>query len=223
MNKKLSLMMLLLLLQGAVALYAQDSSLVGFRLEGGAQYAVGAGQGKDLTAVQPMGGAGIYFNISPRFRAGLDYDYSRMIREQINGTLEKQPDGGVAGDVYSDRKTHFHCVTATGEFNFLPSGPFSLYASAGAGVMMANGNLYTMSIKNELKPGGAGNLIQIKGHNEAHSFVATVFPVSLSLEYMFIPRVSVCLKGGYRFVIAGKNEYAPNGQAFALLGLRFNL
>jgi len=230
MIKKVSLLLLsLLFLQGAEALYAQGSLLspsagsLGFRLDGGVQYAVGAGQAKGPTAVQPMGGIGLFYNINPRFRAGLDYNYSRMIRETSNGTLSKLPDGGVAGDVYRDQKTHFHSLSATGEYNLLAEGPVSLYAGAGVGAIIAAGKVYTLGVKNEIKPGGAGNSIQITGHNESHSFVSPFIPVSFTLEYEFLPQVAVCFEAGYRFVIAGKNEFSPNGQAFGLLGLRFNL
>lgn len=230
MIKKLSLLLLsLLFLQGAEALYAQGSlsshsaGLLGVRLDGGVQYAVGAGQAKGPTAVQPMGGAGVFYYISPRFRTGLDYNYSRMVREKSDGTLSKLPDGGVAGEVYRNLKTHFHGLSATAEYNLLPAGPLSLYAGAGAGVLIASGNIYTIGIKNEIKPGGAGNSIQVSGHNERHNFAAPFVPVSLSLEFAFLPQAAVCFDAGYRFFLAGKNEYAPDGQAYAMLGLRFNL
>ena len=178
---------------------------------------------KGPTSIQPVGSAGVYYNIISRLRAGLDYNYTRMVREQTNGTLTPISGGGVAGEVYKDLKTHFHGIGVTGEYNLLPAGIVSLYLGAGAGCLFAQGKTYTIGVSNEVKPGGTGNLIHITGHNEGHRYVAPYIPLTLSLEFTFMPRVAVSLGGGYRFVLAGKQEFAPKGQAYATLGLRFNL
>ena len=229
MNKILSLLVFLLFLQGTEVLYAQESLTSsgkvtpGVRFGGGVQYAIGAGEGNGLTAVQPLGGAGLYLNVTSLFRIGLDYNYTRMVREQSNATLSQLPGGGVSGEVYRDLKTHFHGINLTGEIQLLPAGPVSFYAGTGAGVLLADGNLYTIGIKNEVKPDGAGNSIEIKGHNEGHRYVAPYVPLTFSLEYTFLPQVAMCLGAGYRVVIDGKNVFSPDGQAFATLGLRFDL
>ena len=212
-----------------MALCAQGTRTpsLGVRLDGGLQWSVGSGLAnavaKGPTAIQPMGGAGVYCNVIPRLRAGVDYNYTRMVREQTNGTLSPLPDGGVAGDVYKDLKTHFHGIGVTGEFNLLPAGALALYAGTGAGCLIAVGNTYSIVVSNEVKPGGTGNAVRITAHNEGHRYAVPYIPLTLSLEFTFIPRVALSLAGGYRFVLAGKQEYAPKGQAYATLGLRFNL
>ena len=172
--------------------------------------------------IQPMAGAGLMFNFSPRFRAGLDYSYSRLVREQT-GTLATLPDGSVEGDVYKDLKTHLHAVALTGEFNLLGSSRLGLYVGTGAGLLIGDGNTYTIAISNELLPGGAGNTVHVTGHNEGHRYYAPFIPVTLSLEFAFLPQVSLSLGGGYRFIFPGDDAFAPKGQACATLGLRFNL
>ena len=74
-----------------------------------------------------------------------------------------------------------------------------------------------------LKADGTGNTISITGHNEGHRYVAPCIPATLSLEYAFLPQVALSFGGGYRFIMARGNGYAPKGQAYATLGLRFNL
>lgn len=203
---------------------------VAVRLDGGVSWAMGSAfdnaESTRAKEIQPMGGAGIMYNFGPRFRLGLDYSYSRMIREQT-GTLSTLPDGGVEGDVYKDLKTHLHTAALTGEFNLLGSeaagGRLSLYAGAGAGCLIGSGNTYTIGIRNEIKPGGTGNTVRVTGHNEGHNYVAPFVPLSLSLEFAFLPQVSLSVGGGYRFIFAGNSDFAPGSQAFATLGLRFNL
>ena len=219
----------LLLLLLPASLQAQDAreGTLGIRLDGGLSWSLGgdfANSGKNaLTTIQPQGVVGLYYNFSPRFRMGLDYGYTRMIREQTNGTLKTLSDGSVEGEVYRDLKTHFHAAELTGEFNVLGAGPVSLYLGAGAGCQFALGNTYTIGVKNEVKPGGLGNSIHVTGHNEGHKYVAPYIPVTLSLEFAFLPQVAVSVGGGYRLILAGKNEYSAKSQPFAALGLRFNL
>ena len=220
-------LLLFLILPTALDAQSTRTGLVGIRLDGGLQWSMGSGLAdavaKGPTVTQPMGGAGVYFNVIPRLRAGVDYNYTRMVREQTNGTLSPLSGGGVSGEVYKDLKTHFHGIGVTGEYNLLPAGPLSLYAGTGAGCLIAVGNTYSITVTNEVKPGGTGNSIRITAHNQGHHYAVPYIPLTLSLEFAFMPRVAVSLGGGYRFVLAGKQEYAPKGQAYATLGLRFNL
>lgn len=222
----------LLLIAAQTGLHAQSSydearaGTLAIRLEAGSAWAFGSAFDKlDQTrakAVQPIAGAGLLFNFSPRFRAGLDYSYSRLVREQT-GALATLPDGSVEGDVYKDLKTHLHTAALTGEFNLLGSGRLGIYVGTGAGCMVGNGNTYTIGIKNQLLPGGTGNTVHVTGHNEGHRYYVPFVPVTLSVEFAFLPQVSLSLGSGYRFVFAGNDAYAPKSQAYATLGLRFNL
>ena len=230
-----NLSILLLLLSVPVAAQGQNAFLnsrtgtLGIRLDGGVSWSVGNVLPDEsnvaVTALQPQGGAGLYYNFNPHFRAGLDYGYTRMMREQLNGTMDQMPDGGVQGTVYRDFKEHFHTVTLLGEYNLLGSsdGRLSLYAGAGAGCLFAHGNSYTIGVKKEVKPGGAGNKISVTGHNERNKSVRPFVPANLSLEYSFLPQVALSLNCGYRFILAPKRDTMPAGQLYGTLGLRFNL
>lgn len=215
---------LVLLLSLPCVVWAQG---VGVRLDGGVSYSLGGGLAggsvNKRTAVQPQGGVGVYFSINPSFRAGLDYSYSRMVRSQVDGVLDQLPDGSVQGDVYSDLKTHFHGAAVSAEFNPLSVGPLSLYLGTGLGCLFGVGNTYTLGVSNMVKPDGTGNTIRVTGHNEGHRYVSPFIPLTLSLEYSFLPQVAVSLNGGYRIVFTLGNALSPKGQAYVQLGLRFNL
>lgn len=225
----LAIMPALLLLLPPVSLQAQDAreGTLGIRLDGGLSWSLGGdftNSAKNaLTTIQPQGVVGLFYNFSPRFRAGLDYGYTRMVREQTDGTMHELPGGGVEGEVYRDLRTYFHAAELKGEFNLLGAGPLSLYLGAGAGCQFAIGNTYTIGVKNEVKPGGLGNSIHVTGHNVGHKYVAPYIPVTLSLEYAFLPQVAVSAGCGYRLILAGKNGLSAKSQPFAVLGLRFNL
>lgn len=230
--KRIWLIVLLLLFAMQTDLYAQASrtGTLGLRLDGGMLWSLGSGfeniGSGSLNEIQPVGDAGLYYNFSPRFRAGLDYSYSRIIREQLDGTQTPLTGGGSQSVVYRDLKTHFHGVALTGEYNLLGSmvgSPLSLYAGLGAGCLFAVGNTYEIGLKNEIVSGGMGNAVQVTGHNEGHRFILPFFPLSLSLEYSFLPQVSLSLGSGYRFIVAGEHGLSPKGQASVTLGLRFNL
>jgi len=150
-----------------------------------------------------------------------------MLREQTNASLLPQPDGGVKGDVYSDFKTNFHGAGLTGELNLLGldgrKNPLSLYVGTGVTCLFAAGNSYTIGVSNTIKPDKTGNTVHVTGHNEGHRYVVPCIPAALSLEYVILPQVALRISGGYRFVLAGKQELSPKGQAFATVGLCFQL
>jgi hypothetical protein len=215
---------LLLLLPGVVS--AQD--LIGVRLSGGLSWNVGSGfanvgSNKD-NVVQPEGTVAVTLNALPRLRAGLGYSYTRMVREQLDGTLE--PIGGdvlpgsVEGTLYRDLKTHFHAVGVTAEYNLLPvGGILSLYAGTGVGCLFAMGNTWALTVRQETSSDGWTNRVTVGAHNEVHRYAAPYIPASLSLECRILPRTYLCLGGQYRFVLT-KNPLSPKGQAGVTLGLR---
>ena len=218
--------MALLLLTGSGA-SAQD--LINVRLWGGPSLNVGgfASVGsKNESAVQPLAGIGVSVNVLPQLRVGMAYGYTRMVREQIDGTLTPIAGnvlpGSVEGTVYRDFKTHFHAVALTAEYNLLPTGGFlSLYVGTGAGCLFATGNTWSLSIRNEMRSDDWTNTVTVDGHNETHHYTAPFIPASLSLECRILPGTSLCLSGVYRQILS-KNELAPKGQAGASLGLRLN-
>ena len=225
---------MLLLLPAAVwsqnPYFASRTRTIGVRLDGGVSMSFGSSfsnvSTNMSTAVQPLGSTGCYFNFTPRFRAGVDYNYTRMARQWLDGTLAPLPGGGVQGDIYRDLNTHFHGVALTAEYNALGGllgGVLSLYAGLGLGCQFAVGNTYAIAVKNEVKTGGTGNSISITGHNERHTYTTPFLPASVTLEYSILPQMAVSLGVGYRVVFAGKHDISPDGQAFARVGLRFNI
>lgn len=86
------------------------------RVDGGLSWVFGSGfdkmEGARANATQPFVGVGALFNFSPRHRVGLDYSYSRMVREQT-GALTTLPGGSVEGDVYKDLTTHLNSLSLT--------------------------------------------------------------------------------------------------------------
>ena len=233
MKKKTSLLLvLLLLLTTAGGLRAQDPSrdartgTVGLRLDGGASWAFGSSfenvGANQVNLLQPYAGAGLLINIKPWVRIGADYSYTRMIREQLFTSLQPE-----TGNVYRDFKTRFHGASLTGEFDLVEllgrskgPGRVGLWLGTGLGFLFSQGNTWNVSVSNEIS--ADKQTIRIGGHNESLSYNAPFIPVTLSLEYAFLPQVALSIGGGYRFV-PGKQELAPRHQAYAKSGLVFNL
>lgn len=221
--------LLLLLLSLPTALWAQGT--LGLRFDGGVSWMGGGGpegaRGNATTATQPQVGAGLFYNFSPVFRVGLDYSYTRMLREQTNASLESQPDGSVQGNVYYDFKTNFHGIALTGEMELLTllegKKPYSLYVGTGVACLFASGNNYTIGVSNTIKPDKTGNTLHVTGHNVGHRYAVPCIPVTLTLEYEFLPQVAARLSGGYRFVLAGGQALSPKGQFYATVGICFQL
>ena len=197
---------------------------LGVRLAGGMSWSPGSPFGEAgaslSVAPRPYAGAGVFFHVTPRLRAGLDYSFTRRVSDWQNAS----PSAGVSESVvYRDAQTLFHGLAVRGEYNLLPAssagGRLSLYAGAGAGCLLSRGVTYALSVSNAVS--GAGSAVRVSGRNERHGHTSLFVPVSLSLEYAFLPQVSLSLGGEYRF-IPGKDALVPNGQAVAALGLRFN-
>lgn len=220
-RKKAMLPLTLLLLSAFLLMPLSMSAQVGVRLDGGVSMPVGGAAGSTVSPVAPYGSAGVFYNVGPRFRAGADYNYTMFSSASLSGKLEPLAGGGQAGDVYKSVKNHMHGLGATAEYDVIPAGPVSLYVGAGAGCLLSQVNTYTLGVRNEVKT--TGNSVSFTGHNEGSRQVSMYVPATVSLEFSFLPQVAVSLGGGYRFVFAGKKELSPKGQAFATLGLRFNL
>ena len=233
MKKKTSLLLVfLLLLSTAGGLRAQDpyrdasTGTVGLRLDGGTSWAFGSSfeniGANQVNLLQPYAGAGLLINIKPWVRIGADYSYTRMIREQLFTSLQPE-----TGHVYRDFKTRFHGASLTGEFNLVEllgrgTGPgrVGLWLGTGLGVLFSQGNTWNVSVSNEIS--ADKQTIRIGGHNEPLGYNAPFIPVTLSLEYAFLPQVALSIGGGYRF-LPGKTDLAPRHQAYAKAGLVFNL
>ena len=229
-QRTIPVILILLLLTLPLGGRASAQGLINVRISGGISLNFGGGfdgEGANgMTAIQPETGLGVTLGVAPRFRAGMGYDYTRMVREQVNGTLQPISGnvlpGSVEGTVYRDFKTHFHAVALTAEYNLLPTGGFlSLYVGTGAGCLFATGNTWSLSIRNEMRSDDWTNTVTVDGHNETHHYAAPFIPASLSLECRILPGTSLCLGGVYRLILS-KNELAPKGQAGATLGLRLN-
>ena len=233
MKKKTPLLLVfLLLLSTAGGLRAQDpyrdagTGTVGLRLDGGASWAFGSSfeniGANQVNLLQPYAGAGLLINIKPWVRIGADYSYTRMIREQLFTSLQPE-----TGNVYRDFKTRFHGASLTGEFDLVElfgrgTGPgrVGLWLGTGLGVLFSQGNTWNVSVSNEIS--ADKQTIRIGGHNEPLGYNAPFIPVTLSLEYAFLPQVALSIGGGYRF-LPGKTDLAPRHQAYAKAGLVFNL
>ena len=209
---------------------ASAQGLIGVRLSGGTAWSFGSSfenaTANGANVIQPMAGVGVSVNVAPKFRAGVGYDYSRMVREQLNGQLEpivgSVLPGSVEGTVYRDLKTHFHGVGVTAEYDVLPVGGIvALYIGTGVGCLMGMGNTWSLSVRNEMRSDNWTNNVSVGGHNEAHSYTAAYIPATLSLECRILPRTAVCVGGLYRLVLS-KNDLAPKSQAGATLGLRLD-
>ena len=220
---------LVLLLSLPSSLWAQGT--LGLRFEGGLSWMWGGGlEGagpKTETAIQPQVCAGLFYSCNPAFRLGVEYSYTRMLREQTQANLLSLPDGGVKGDVYRDLKTNFHTLGVTVEANLLGhrsrKTPLSLYAGTGIGCLFAFGNTYTLGVSNSFKPDGSGNTVHVTGQNERHNYFVPCIPATLSLEYLLFPQVALRISSGYRFVLAGDQDLSPKGQVVATVGLCFQL
>ena len=222
------LTILLLLTLGGGRAAAQD--LISVRLSGGAAWNfgsdfknVGANQANVL---QPALGAGIAVKVMPRMRVALDYDYSQMVREQLNGTLEPIEGsvlpGSVEGTVYNDFKMRFHAASAKAEYDVLPvGGLLSLYVGTGAGCLFAAGNTWALSVRNEMRSDNWTSTVSINGKNQPHSYIAPFIPASASLECRILPQTFLCAGGETRLILS-KNTLAPKVQVLATIGLRLD-
>ena len=229
-------MVLLLLLAASGGLRAQGpyrdarTGTVGLRLDGGTSWSFGSSfenvGANQINLIQPYGGAGILVNILPYVRVGADYSFTRMVREQVYSSLQPVSSVGVmagAGAAYRDFKTRFHGVSLTGEYDLLEMGQgrvtdrLSLWLGTGLGCLFAGGNIWTLYVADEFKSDNWTQTVRFGGHNEPHRYCNLFIPVTLSLEYAFLPQVALSVGGGYRF-LPGKQDFAPKSQTTTLSG-----
>ena len=202
-----------------------NGNYLDIHLEGGSTWWLGSSssEGGSAAKPRPLTGGGLYFNFSPHFRAGANYDYSSHRQEWLGSGLSALPGGGNGGTVYREEKTLLHGVSLTGEYNLLPgTGIVALYAGAGAGCLLSYGNKYAIDVRDEINPGGTGNTVSVSGHNADMRKVSLFIPANLSLEFALRPHLWLTLRGEYRFV-AGKEAPVPHNGARAALGLRVSL
>lgn len=221
-----ALTLLLTLPVTAVAQDARDGTF-GVRLSGGGSWPVGSVMenvaSSNANMTQPYGGAGLIYNVSARFRAGLDYGFTMMVREQRFTQLQTVAgvDGGVA---YRKLTSYYHGPALTAEYNLaelLSSGSkLSLYAGAGIGCLFDRSGDYTFSVINRTE--NAVQTFGISSHTDRSRAVELYVPVTLSLEYAFLPEVAVTAGCEYR-IIPVRGEFAPKGMALAKIGLVFNI
>lgn len=240
-KKKLPLFFAFLLLLPAGSLMAQEpyrdarTGTVGLRLEGGTSWSFGSSfenvGANEVNLIQPYAGAGLFVNIRPWVRVGADYSYTQMVREQLLTSLPALTGDGILagsaeGSIYRDFKTRFHGASLTGEFNLMEigknkgAGRFGMWLGTGLGCLFSQGNTWDIIVSNVLN--ADKQVVRFGGHNEPHDYNALFIPVTLSLEYAFLPQVALSVGGGYRF-LPGKQDLAPKSQAYAKVGLVFNL
>ena len=84
-QRTILLTLLMLLLTLAPGGRAAAQGLIGVRLSGGAAWNFGSGfknvGANEANVLQPVLGGGVTVKVLPKMRAGLSYDYSRMVRE----------------------------------------------------------------------------------------------------------------------------------------------
>ena len=220
--------LLLVLPFGGGRATAQD--LFSVRLTGGAAWNSGSSfknvGANEANVLQPVLGASVAMEVMPRMRVALGYDYSQMVREQLNGTLEPIDGsvlpGSVEGTVYKDFKMRFHAIGATAEYDVLPAGGLlSLYVGTGFGCLFAAGNTWALSVRNEMRSDNWTSTVTVNGKNQMHNFAAPFIPASVSLECKILPKTALCVGATSRFILS-KNTLAPNTQLFATLGLRLD-
>ena len=230
MKKQSILFLTLLLLTLPLGGRISAQGLINVRLAGGASWNfgsvfenVGANQ---ANVVQPIVGVGVTVKVMPRLRAGLGYDYSQMVREQLNGTLEAIDGsvlpGSVEGTVYKDFKMRFHAIGATAEYDLLPAGGLlSLYVGTGFGFLFAAGNTWALSVRNEMRSDNWTSTVSVNGKNQMHNYAAPFIPATVSLECKILPQTALCIGTTTRLILSN-NTLAPKAQFFATLGLRLD-
>ena len=220
------LMLLLAIPVNALAQDVKDGTFGG-RLSGGASWPVGCVMenvaSSNANMGQPYGSAGVFYNLSPAFRAGLEYSFTKMVREQRFSQL--QTVAGVEGGVaYRKLISYYNGVALTAEYNFvelISSGSkLSLYAGAGFGCLFDSSADYTFSVINKTED--AKQTFGIGSHTEFSHSKDLYIPITLSLEYAFLPEVAVTAGCEYR-IIPARGQFAPKGMALAKLGLVFNI
>ncbi len=147
-------------------------------------------------------------------------------------------EGGIA---YGKMWTMYHSADLTFEFNLAQilankrtCGRFNLYLGVGAGMLYANGNNYTLGMGYErwVDPTNQQAGVQVKdnwasrawvtGENVRHKYDAIYFPGVLWAEYDVSPRVTIGLKGQYKYMFSPDHAMAPEAICSGAFTLRYN-
>ena len=204
---------------------AARTGTVGLSLDEGLSWSLGGGFANigtdNMNLIQPSATAGVFYNFSPLVRAGAYYGYTRMVRGQLT-----DPDAG--GVFYRDFKSRFHSAHISGEVDLvelfskgLPHR-LSVYAGAGAGLLLANGNTLEKSCSTSYDKEKMVQTTRFAEHNDPHRYRSAYVPVTLTVEYAFLPQVSLRLAGSGR-ILTTKTDIAPKSQVSATAGLVFNI
>lgn len=233
---------LLLLVIAESGAHAQNSfrdvrdHSVAVRLGGGGSLAFGSTFSQSASSFsnfQPFAGAGAMWHFQPGIRAGFDYDCSGMVVQNYFPSLQPFPEGDPlagsdGGVVYRDIRSTLHGFSATGEYNVLDQGQdngperLSLWVGIGAGLLYAHGNLWTLSVADNVNARTQTHEVRLTGHNDPHDYVNFFIPVTVSAEYSIIPQLALSAGLGFRF-IPGTTVVSPRGQVYARAGLVFIL
>lgn len=248
MNRLLTLTVIVLLFVPLIDIGAQERGSGTYRTctwslygEAGATMSHGIGisnvNAAPWTSVSPEIGAGVYFNIRPWIRLGLNYDFSKYARELRFNKL--QPLDTHAGDrlllektgglAYTKMWTQYHAADLTLEFNVMEiwknrtDKRFNLYAGAGFGWLFARGNTYNIAMGNERwkeKYKETTN-IWLKAENTRHNYNTGYVPMLVSAEFDVSPIVTLGLQGNYKRLL--KCDNAPKGIGTVSMVVRLNL
>lgn len=168
----------------------------------------------------PAVGGGLSFEFAGSVRLGLNYEFTKLKREQRLNALEPTAprldfpgatyNGGTA---YRNMWTHFNDADVSIEYNFcnlipaLKMAGFGLYLGTGAGMAFSNGYKYTISMAHEeyYQPGSADDKkleeTWVSALNEKHNYRAFYIPATLSAEFAASKSLTVGLRYGYRFFL----------------------
>ena len=204
---------------------AARTGTVGLSIDEGLAWSLGSGfaniGANNINLIQPAATAGVFFNFSPLVRAGAYYSYTRMVRGQLT-------EPAADGVYYRDFKSNFHSAHVSGEVDLVEifskglAHRLSVYAGAGAGLLFANGNTNEKSCSTSYDREKMVQTTRFAEHNAPHRYRSAYVPVTLTVEYAFLPQVSLRLAGSGR-IIASKEALAPKSQVSATAGLVFNI
>ena len=202
------------------------SNAMSVRLEGGTSWALGSGfeniRANTINEIQPYGGVGVLRYFQPWLRAGMDYSYSSMAREQLFPSMDPS-DEGIA---YREFTSSFHSVSVSAEYDVMDfrhdfaSDRLCIWLGIGAGVFFAHGNIWTLSATSSIDTASGRQKVHVGANNEPDNCTSIMIPATVSMEYAVLPQLYATLGGGFRFIPAAQDPF-PKGQAFAKLGLVF--
>ena len=182
------------------------------------------------TFLSPMGGAGVTWNIRPWVRLNLGYEISKYRREQRLAAPQAD------GLSYRGLEALYNALEFNGELNLAQifrekgtGGPFNVYLGSGIGALISLGVDYAVNMGQEEKvdPSPANDNYSftawLKSHNDRVQFSSPYVPVNLSIEYDIVPKVTVGLRGGLKWLFGDDDPYKPQFIESAGILLRYNI